>query len=297
MLSQVIAVGVSVALLSLTPPDQPAPTRQQEPEEPAAAEPGVLAGPKVATTEARKTLVEREFGGKLKRLDTDPAQAALRLLELSDEEKAATDRVLFERAAIMDKLVTDNLREIVEMSQAFQSRQTAEGLRLLKELYDKASDWRARGRLEDELAAGLSGANAAELRRMTAEYVDAEVEELAAEPGRNGQARGRLAAALVQKLGVLGHEIRQSYERTFGAGAKDVDGLLRRLGATPEQESVIRVAIQDAYVTTYGKPTAAQKTAAFLKIYGVLDAEQRKELAKYIGEQRGNVGRNTEEAE
>jgi hypothetical protein len=93
---------------------------------------------------------------------------------------------------------------------------------------------------------------------------------------------------MLQKLSVLGNEIRQSYERTIGAGAKDVDALLARLGATPEQESVIRAVIQDAYVATYGKPTRTQQTTAFLKIYGALDADQRKELAKYIGEQRGS---------
>jgi hypothetical protein len=253
----------------------------------------VLAGPKVKTGVARKSLVEREFGGKLKRLDVDPAQAALELLDLSEEERIATDRVRFERAAIMDKLVTDNLREVAEMANAFQARDTMEGLRLLKELFDKADTWRARGRLEDELAAELSEPNAAELRRITKEYLDAAIAESAAEPGLNGKPRGRLGALMHERLTTLGHEIRQSYERTIGAGAKDLDALLKRLAVTPEQESVIRAVIQDTYVATYGKPTKAQQAAAFLKIYGELDAEQRKEFAKYIGEQRGAAGSDT----
>ena len=274
-------------LLTLTPPDQSAP--------PAASEPGVLAGPKVKTNDARKSLVEREFGGKLKRLDIDPAQAALGLLELGEEEKAATRTVLVERAAIMDTLVTDNLREVAEMASAFQARDTMEGLRLLKELFDKADAWRARGRLEDELAAKLSEPNATELRRLTKEYLDAALAESAAGPGLNGKPRGRLGALMHERLTNLGHEIRQSYERTIGAGAKDLDALLKRLAVTPEQESVIRAIIQDTYVATYGKPTKSQQTAAFLKIYGALEAEQRKEFAKYIGEQRG--ARNTRPAD
>lgn len=286
----VLLAAMPAALLSLTPPDQPA---SNPPAPPAAAEPAVLAGPKVKTGEGRKSLVEREFGGKLKRLDVDPAQAALGLLELSDEEKAATDRVLVERAAIMDKLVTDHLREVAEMANAFQAGHTIEGLRLLKELFDKADAWRARGRLEDELAAKLGDPNATELRRLTGEYADAALAESAAEPGLSGKPRGRIGALMHERLTTLGHEIRRSYERTIGAGAKDLDALLKRLAVTPEQESVIRAAIQEAYVTTYGKPTRAQQTAAFLRIYGVLDAEQREELRKYMAEQRGTAESST----
>ena len=95
-------------------------------------------------------------------------------------------------------------------------------------------------------------------------------------------------AAKCERLVAVGNEIRLSFERTVGAGAKDVDALLKRLGATPEQESTIRAAIQETYVTTFGKPTRAQQVAGFMKIYAALDGEQRKELAKYIGEQRGD---------
>ncbi len=284
MLCHGFVAGIWTVLVSLTPPDQPAPA------DPATGqEPSVLAGPKVKTGEGRKSLVEREFGGRLRRLDVDPAQATLGLLDLSAEEKAATRTVLEERAAIMDKLVTNNLREVAEMANAFQARQMTEGLRLLKELFDKAEDWRARGRLEDELAAKLGESNAAELRRMTREYMDAALAESAAEPGLNGKPRGRLGALVHERLTTLGHEIRQSYERTIGAGAKDVEALLKRLAVSPEQESTIRAVIEETYVATYGKPTRAQQTVAFLKIYNALDAEQRKELARYIGEQRGTV--------
>jgi hypothetical protein len=289
MWTRVLTIGTLVPLLSLTPPDQ------DSTGSPAKGERPVLSGPKVETARTQPTLVEREFGGKLKRLDVDPAQAALGLLELSEKEKDGTSRVLIERAAIMDTFVTDHLREVAETANAFQAQDWAGGLRLLNELMDKAHAWRARGKLEDELAATLTEANAAELRRLTREYVSASLAELAEEPGTNGKPRGRLAAVALERLTVLGHEIRQSYERTIGAGAKDIESLLKRLGVTPEQESVIRAVIQETYVATYGKPTKTQQTIAFLKIYGALDSEQRKELAKYIGEQRG--GRSGSPAE
>jgi len=288
MLSHIFAVYVVATLPYLTPPDQ---TGERDVPVPVAAEPTndaqVLSGPKVKTAKTARSLVERGFGGKLKRLEVDPGQAALALIELSAQEKAAADAVLFERAAIMDKLVTDNLREVVEIANAFQAQDHAQGLRLLKGLMDNATAWRARHKLEDELAEKLTETNATELRRLTSEHIGAVVEESANEPGTNGKPRGRLAAVAIDRLTMLGHEIRQSYGRTVGAGAKDLDALLKRLAVTPEQESTIRVAIQDAYLATYGKPTKAQQTAAFLKIYNALDTEQRRDFAKYMGEQRG----------
>jgi len=272
-------VTTLVALvLGLTQPDpQPAPPQ----------DPAVLAGPRVRTGDARATLIEREFGGKLKRIDTDPVQAVLGLLTLSPEEAAATQTILVERAAIMDKVVTDNLREVVRMAQAFQSQDAAEGLRLAADLFEKAAPLRARGTLEDELAATLTESNGTELRRLTREYRDAAITESAKEPGPGGKARGRIGAVAYERLAGLGNEVRLSFERTIGAGGKELEALLTSLGVSPEQESKLQAIIQDTYIATYGKPTRAQQVSGFLKIYGVLDADQRKEFARYIAEQRG----------
>jgi hypothetical protein len=276
-----IAATVAV-MLTLTQPD-PKPDAPPGAPDPAQA----LRGPKVEIPDRPRSLVEREFSGRLKRLEVDPAQAALALLRLSPEEKAATDRILDERAAIMDKIVTDNLREVVEMAQAFAANDQAAGLRLAGELYRKAEPFVMRGRLVDELSAVLSEENAAELRRLTQEYWRAAIEESALEQGAGGRPRGRMGAVMHQRLTTLGHEVRQSLERTVIAQGREFEALLGRLGVTPEQESVIRAAVEEAYVATMGKPTRVQQVAAFLKVYGVLNPEQRRELGRAIAGQRG----------
>lgn len=273
-----ITVAVSIVMLTLTQPDPGA----DAPANPPATAP-VLSGPKVETPDRPKSLVEREFSGRLKRLEVDPAQAALGLLQLSPEETAATERILNERAAIMDRIVTDNLREVVEMSQAFASRDSAAGLRLAGELLRKSGALVDRGRLVDELAGVLSEENAAELRRLTQEYWRAAIEESAQENGPGGRPRGRQGALAYERLVALGHEVRRSFERTVAARGRELESLLKDLGVSAEQESLIRAVIEETYVATFGKPTKAQQTAGFVKIYGVLDAEQRRELARRLG--------------
>ncbi|MBX3402797.1 MAG: hypothetical protein KF699_05205 [Phycisphaeraceae bacterium] len=271
-------IAVTIAMLTLTQPDP-----NEAAQAGRAESPPPLSGPKVASPDRPKSLVEREFGGKLKRLDVDPAQAALALLELSREETAATERILNERAAIMDRIVTDNLREVVEMAQAFAANDTMGGLRLAADLYKKAEPFVSRGRLVDELAGVLGDENAAELRRLTLEYGRAAIEESAQENGPNGRPRGRMGAVMHERLTTLGHEVRQSFERTVVAQGREFEALLKDLGVTPEQESVIRAVIEETYIATFGKPTRPQQTAGFIRIYGVLDAEQRRELARRLG--------------
>lgn len=274
------AAIASAVLLTLTQPDPGAATPDR-PEQPPA-----LAGPKVQTAERPRSLVERDFAGRLKRLEVDPAQAALALLDLSAEEKAAADRILNERALIMDGVVTENLRQVVEMAQAFQARDTVAGLALAADLYKKAGAFVERGRLVDELAAVLSEDHASELRRLTQDYWRAAIDESAQEPGPNGRPRGRMGALTHERLVALGNEVRLSFERTVAARGRELEDLLKTLNVTPEQESKIRGVIEETYVATFGKPTKAQQALGFVKIYAVLNDEQRRELARLIREQR-----------
>lgn len=251
------------------------------------AAPPALSGPRVENPDRPKSLVERDFAGKLKRLEVDPAQAALPLLDLNAEEKAATEKILNERAAIMDTIVTDNLREVVEMSQAFAARDAAAGLRLAGELFRKSGALVDRGRLVDELAGVLTEANAAELHRLTNEYLRAAIEESAQQNGVNGRPRGRQGAVAYERLAGWGNEIRLAFERTIVARGRELEDLLKQLGATPEQESKIRAVIEETYVATFGKPTKAQQTAGFIKIFGLLNDDQRAQLRKRLADQPG----------
>lgn len=264
-------------------------------------DPSPLAGPKVNEQPGEKspaapmdamtprTLVERDFEGKLRRLEVSPALAALELLSLSDEERQATQRILDERNMLMDELVQDHLKEITQLAGAFQSGDRAAGMKLLKPLIEDSAELRARGKLVDELAGALTEANAKELQRLTLEYTRALVNERMKDgnPQQPGKKLSRLEAGGYEYIAGLGQEIKRSYERVFALQAKDFDDLLAKLSLTPEQDSKIRALVTDLVQKTYGKSTQAQQTKVFLDAYAVLDADQRKVLLEEVRKRQG----------
>ncbi len=173
-LSTGAAIGASAG-------DEPAP-------KPSAVEDGnLLAGPKVTGSAPsagdakegmrRDTLIERDFEGHVKRVETHPAIAALELIGLSDEEKAATSRIIAERDAVLDRAVQAHLKDLVQASNAGQSGDEAGALAYLRPIIDDTSELRERGRLLDELAGAVSKEHAQRLRQLHDEYWRAIVDE------------------------------------------------------------------------------------------------------------------------
>ena len=249
-------------------------------------DPNVLRGPKVEEEAKARTLVSRDYQGKLVRLEVDPAQAALDLIELDPKDREAAHKIILERDALIDKLVFDNLKTIAELAQARQAGDAETTSRLIKDLWDKSAPWRERGRLADELARVLPDDKARQLKSLVDEYVRAAVEDRRAQPGKDGKAPGALGAVLAEGLEGFGREIKRSYERVFLSQAKDFDALIAKLQLTPEQESKVRQLVGDLFQKTYGKPTKAQSSKVFLQVYALLDPEQRRMLAEQIGRDR-----------
>ena len=99
-MKRLIPLSAAFLLVGLPPlsrgQDSPAPEPKKDP--------NVLRGPKVAEDAKAKTLVSRDYQGKLVRLDVDPAQAALDLIELDAKEREAAHNIILERDALIDKL-------------------------------------------------------------------------------------------------------------------------------------------------------------------------------------------------
>ena len=78
----------------------------------------ILAGPTVQITPAPPTHEKRDFNGSLIRPDMAIEEAALELLDLTAEERAAAQIVLDKRAAILDGVVADNLELLIQFNGA-----------------------------------------------------------------------------------------------------------------------------------------------------------------------------------
>jgi hypothetical protein len=254
---------------------------------PAPTEEPALSGPKVAPARTTtKTLIQRDFDGKFKRIDGDPVAAALDLLDLDKETRAAADRVLAERARDMDGLVKDHLREIAELANARQSGDQARARELMRDLLTTAKPILDKGPIVDQVAAALPTDKAAELKRIVEEYVQAGIGERmngdgADTPRRRTAAGGKptkFQASLAERLQEFGGELKRSYERVFGNRAADFQKLVKDLGLSPEVESKVQQIFTDLFQKTYGKPTKAQSTKAFFEAYALMTPEQRAKL-------------------
>ncbi len=242
--------------------------------------PNPLAGPKVSAA-AAATLVERDFQGRLRRLDLPPEEAALELISLTAEQRAACSAILQERAVILDKVVAGNLDLLVELANASQAGDKAALLRLAGEVYRELEPLRRRGSLESEFLRALPEGPGVRLQTLVGQYRTALRDEVVADAKAKGETlRVRQASARVA-LFELGQEIRRSYERQIAAGTAELEALIARLELRPEQDMKIRNMVSNFFIETKGKADAAQKRGLFLRVLAVLDGPQKRALLRY----------------
>lgn len=249
-----------------------------------------LGGPKVeaagvaAGVAARGSLVERDFNGKVKRLEVPAEEAALRLVELTADERAKTEQVLAERAATMDAIVKDNLLLLGKVHTAVQAGDRAEIVGLLGEVREAMEPMRARGTLMEELQGALPNEKAKRVKLMAKEYREALYAEMKAAREAGGARLRPREFATQQILAELGGEVKRAYERTLGASRANFERVLAKLDLRPEQETKIRNMAVRHVEATQGKATRAQNTAFVLQVMRELDAGQRKRLMEVLEE-------------
>lgn len=268
---------------------------------PPADDAGALSGPKVTPArETTRTLVQRDFDGKLKRIDGDPIAAALDLLDLDKDNRAAADAVLATRSEEIDVLVRDHLKEIAELANARQAGDQARARELMRGILQAAAPMLRKGPLVDQVAAALPTNNGAELKRLVEEYTKAGVEDRmdngttdgapAARPGNRAGRPNPMQANMAERLQGFGQELRRSYERVFGNRAADFQKLVKDLDLTPEQEAKVQRIFTDLFQKTYGKPSPSQRTKAFFDAYKLMNDEQRARFREMVASTREGGG-------
>jgi Spy/CpxP family protein refolding chaperone len=160
-------------------------------EPPAAAAPksddDAMRGPSVKETAKAVTLVKRDMSGTLERLDTRPEQAAVGLLGLSAEEKAAPEKVLTDRFTAVMKLLQEKYELFLKLQGARQSGAKPPEIRpLMREMHEAAQPLLDTP-LEDQVEKTLPDGKRAEFRRLVDEYKQVMAAE---EPGGMGAGNG-----------------------------------------------------------------------------------------------------------
>jgi hypothetical protein len=238
-----------------------------------------LRGPVVETKASPATLLERDFQGHLRRLEVPAEEAALGKLSLSESEKQGTERILTERAAVLDGIVGGNVELLLRISTAKEAGNKPELHQAVSELIKLMEPLRQRGKLVDELAGQLSEANGAELRRLTREYWMHVIDEEHAKAPK-GTRRGEIQTREV--LAAVGMEVRRAYETRISGKQEELEQLITALELTPEQEGKVRAIALDFAQKTLAKPTGAQKRELFMRLNKELTPAQRLTLLKHV---------------
>ncbi|MCU0689543.1 MAG: hypothetical protein MUE97_07385 [Phycisphaerales bacterium] len=264
---------------------------ETQPEAKPAAKPSTapesLAGPKVAVAEAPKSIIARDGMGRLIRPEVNPAEAAVRLIDLTEAEQASVQRVLAARSRLWDELVEKNVGALVNIFNDYQSGQARQALLALSQLIDRSPELRRAEPLTDAIAAVLPPEKAKALRAMVEQYADA---VMADERSQAQAAKEPSSDALIAKrieVKMAGIELKNAYERTLVQGSRQLDTLVADLELTSEQEATLRQLIMDA--ATSGKPgvTDAERKAIIATMWRDLSSEQRTKLLNMGRDRRG----------
>ncbi|HYE02510.1 MAG TPA: hypothetical protein VD963_04670 [Phycisphaerales bacterium] len=290
----------TVVLLSALPMLGGAPIagRQKTPPAGTPPAPDVLRGPVVAERgrdSGPASLVRRDFAGRLERPEGPAPEAALALLVLTPGEEARARAVLLERAAVVDRLVLDNL-ELLLRAQGLAEAEPAARARLVVDLAEAARPLTERGTMAQELERVLSAENGRRLRALVSEYVREAARERAtgAASGSARPTRAELRRALAAEAAeAVGLEFRLGVERTIGAAGRQFEELLQDLALSPEQEGRVRQIVGAAFEQSYGKLGRAERAAVFVRVWSVLEPDQQRRLAQLVIDERRRGGPGT----
>lgn len=264
------------------------------------ADPPALAGPSVTDTKAPPSLVQRDFEGKVKRLEEPADEAALALLPLTPEQRAKADAVLAQRHALLDRLVLENFQTVSRLRGA----PADERRQVFLELREALRPLRERGSLADELRPVLTSEQHERHAELVGEYFAAITDETAPgeamgeQPRRAVDRAGAAGRELIQQIGVA---VRRSYERTIGQQQKELEATLAALNLTPEQDAKVRKIILDSAQKRLsaagpGAPANAKTDApprpdterrrTLLAVMSALTPEQRRILINLASDRR-----------
>lgn len=251
-----------------------------------------LAGPRLdqpGIVEA-PSLVERDFDGRLKRLEGLPVEAALDRMNLTDAQRDAARKPLRDRSLAIEKILRDNLKLVIDAQSAFKPGDDGRGQRALARLYQLAEPVLGGPRPLDLAAAALDDDHARELRRIVGEYTRAAVEDRMA--GHvDGKKADRFGAYVAENAATVFKEIELAAKRVFEAGDRDFQELSRKLELTPEQESRIQAIFIEMATTRNGPPDKMKQLQAILSAYALLTDDQRARLREHMAEEARDAAR------
>jgi hypothetical protein len=240
----------------------------------------VLAGPAVVAR-GSGALVEVDMSGRVQRPEKTIEQAAAAKLELSAEVRERVDRILVERAAGIDRFVTENLLLLNQAQTVGAAGTLLEKATLLLTGLERISPAVGGKSLETRIAEVLPEDRAQAFKAMLKDYWRA----LAAE-GKMLKPKDPpppWAVNLGESLASLGREIGKSFERQLASGTLFVDYLISGLNLTEQQQELFRTMKLELLEKTSMKPSEEDQKKLVLGVVAYLNEKQREKVIARIG--------------
>ncbi|MCC6675749.1 MAG: hypothetical protein IT436_01270 [Phycisphaerales bacterium] len=259
----------------------PSVAQDRAPQPPASAQPPVAGGDS-QPEHAELTIVEHTADGQLKRLEIPAEERAVQVMDLEPAERGRVEKVLAERALVLDEILLKNFDLLTKMHTAAQAGNAAEARTVSGKFLTKLERLTDRGRLEDEIRPELRLDHQQEFTRLITEYRQALVKQAAREAKAEGkEIQPQVLADREMRRG-MAREVQRSYDRTIIDKPVEFDALLPGLGLKPEQESKVRNLAAEFAQSHKDQATPAQRRDLLMQILQELDLDQRVKLIKAI---------------
>jgi len=236
--------------------------------------PPLLTGPEVSGSKP-ETLVRWDYTGRLIEVGASAEEAAIELLDLSEEARRRVAEILAERAAIFDRVVLESF-ELFGRIQTAEAENNAVAMReALAEFAERLSPLTRRGSLREELYVALPREQAIRFAQLVDEYDRALIEDARRAAEQMGEKFNPIEAAFQIRGEALVKAIERSFERTTQADEKEFDELLRKLDLKPESEQLIRARAIEFAQKTNLNPTKGQQLLFIVRVLSELEPDER----------------------
>ncbi|MEZ6232815.1 MAG: hypothetical protein R3B68_01380 [Phycisphaerales bacterium] len=248
------------------------------------ADPPILRGPSVEPAAHADSLIRLAYDGRVQRLeDIRPEVAALELLDLSDQTRAALDALIQERAAFLDQAVLEHYDILLELYAAFGAGEQGEVARLYMEFAGHLQPLFEGGGLARQLAREMPRTQAREYARLLRDYYQAVAQDALDHPdAARGTAANLQEATRNERIGVLLQEVGRSFSRIVQQKTQQLEEVLAALRLEPDREAEIRALVEEIAQDFGLNPTESEKREIFARVMGELTPAERQRLMAWV---------------
>lgn len=272
-----IACWAGIGMMAVVCPALGQETKPVEPER------DPLAGPPVKETKEERSLIRRNFEGRIQRLEMLPDEAAVELLTMDEDVKARVRSVIDDYNKTLDRLVVGNLDLLVKFTNTAGRR---ERLELVREAKVAFADLDAKGALKERVAKELPKDQAERYTTLVKGYwevlIDDAVQQAERESKDRAKTPGRGEIAIREALVAFGQEVKRSYERQIAAKTKELEALLKKLDLTPEKETKVRNMFVEFEEKTKGVSRPEQRRELATRVFRELNKDQQRTLLEEL---------------